>query len=585
MFLKKNTTTRLLALSFMLNFAVVQPVCSTITYAATRDSDYHTIENTTSKKIQSSREFLYKPYKSNAERQAEAEALRQQQAEEEARRKAEQEAQAQAQQAQAQAATVAGGPAVSMPSADYDANMAEAKERLQQMMKDHPHKSNFNNAEERQTETLSARIANQLSDKDKEVLLNTYRSVDEQDEKYRVMAGEVCKAAGLSETECLKRNKMLSIQNCLWGELSHVEASGEEYENAKKTAMDTCLYVLQSEENSEVPDGGILAGLKNFYDSWNEQYKENAPDALKLVLGDSLAEVGVTAGLTVLSLASFGISAGALATLRTAKAGAKIASKADKLAGLVGKSPNLTGKFTSTLSNDTRAALELADDAVFKKMSARELEAAQTLRINGYGVKNASSTKELAEEAFGAGSSKAKLFEKAIETVARDEKKIHFNALERTRSNYAKVAAVDLAAGKAVNAAGAGEHLDHNIESSSYDVAKVDKALHNEEFAKLLESKRDNAEITRIAKAVSTSAHNSSVATQISDQVEANLGGVDVHETPQEHRQAFSAAHKRDATSFTSGSIDTFIKKHPQKISAGLRSLGITPEDVDKYQD
>lgn len=582
MFLKKNKKTRLLMLAIMLNFTVVQPVCSTITYAATRDSDYHTIENTPSKKIQSSREFLYKPYKSDAERQAEAEALRQQQAEEEARRKAEQ---------QAQAATVAGGtsgvPALSMPgSADYDANMAAAKERLQQMMKDHPRKqSNFNNPEERKTEALSARIANQLSDKDKEVLLNTYRSAGEQDEKYRTMAADVCKAAGLSESECMKRNKMLSIQNCLWGELSHVEASGEEYENAKKTAMDTCLYVLQSEENSEVPDGGILAGLKNFYDSWNEQYKENAPDALKLILGDSLAEVGVTAGLTVLSLASFGISAGALATLRTAKAGAKIASKADKLAGLVGKSPNLTGKFTSTLSNDTRAALELADDAVFKKMSARELEAAQTLRINGYGVKNASSTKELAEEAFGAGSSKAKLFEKAIETVARDEKKIHFNALERTRSNYAKVAAVDLAAGKAVNAAGVGEYLDHNIENSSYDVAKVDKALHNEEFAKLLESKRDNAEITRIAKSVSTSAHNSSTAAQISDTVESNLGGVDVHETPQEHRQAFSAAHKRDATSFTKGSIDTFIKNHPQKISAGLKTLGITPEDVDKYQD
>ena len=542
--IEKCKTAKLLVLSFMLNFTLVQPVCSTITYAATRDSAYHTIENSTSKKIQSSRDYLYTPYKSNAERQAEAEAIRQQQAEAEAQRRAAQEALQQS------------GPSSSSPSGstynsdgtvkelgDEDSNVQQARERLQQMMQNNPRKhNNINNAEEKKSDSLSSRISNQLSEKDKEVLLNTYRSVDEADEKYRMMATDVCKAAGLSDKKCSE--KLERIQNCLWGELSHIEASGAEYEKAQETAMQTCVYVLQSEEKGEEPQEGVLAGLKNLYDSWNKQYTELAPEAVKFVLGDSLAEVGVTAGLTLLSFASFGISAGALASLRAAKAGTKIASKADKIAGLVGKSPNLSGKFASTLSNDTKAALNLADDAVFKELPGKALQEAQLLRMNGYGVKKASSVTELAEAAYGEGSASAKLLEKAVENAAKNEKKIHFNVLERTSSNYAKVIGADLAAGKIVNAAGAGEYLDHQIQNSKYNVEEVKNALANEEFAELLESKRSNAEITRIAKSVSSSTKNASTAIQISEQVELNLGGVNsvdtINTTNAENDQAIS---------------------------------------------
>ena len=584
--IEKSKTAKLLALSFMLNFTVVQPVCSTITYAATRDSDYHTIENSTSKKIQSSREYLYTPYKSNAERQAEAEAIRQQQAEAEAQRRATQEALQQSEQS-------SGSPSGSTYNydgtvkelGDGDSNLQQAKERLQQMMKNHPPtKSNYSAPEEKNVDSLSTRVSNQLSEKDKEVLLNTSKS-DAFDEKYISMAKEVCKASGLSDKECTNSELQKNIQNCLWGELSHVEASGQEYENAKKTAMDTCVYVLRSEQAGEGPEkGSFWSGLKSVYDNINKSYEDNVPDAVKFVLGDNIAEAGLTVGLTALSFASFGISTGALATLRAAKAGTKLASKADKMAGLVGKSPNLSGKFASTLSNDTKAALNLTNDAVFKELSGKALQEAQLLRMNGYGVKKASSVAELAEAAYGEGSASAKLLEKAVENAAKNEKKIHFNVLERTSSNYAKVIGADLVGAKAINTAGAGDAINSKIQNSEYNVTEVNKALENEEFAKLLESKRSDAEVTRIAKAVSTSTNNANRDLAISQQVERNLAGLNAGEEGEDGKVAEKIAEKAGHTRSVSQKVGNYVTAHPRKISDGLKDLGVTPEEIKQYQ-
>lgn len=566
--IEKNKTAKLLALSFMLNFTVVQPVFSTITYAATRDSDYHTIENSTSKKIQSSREYLYTPYKSDAERQAEAEAIRQQQAEEEAQRRAAQEANETVKEL-----------------GDGDSNLQQSKDRLQQMMKDNSStRSNYSAPEEKNVDSLSTRVSNQLSEKDKDVLLNTSKS-DAFDEKYISMAKEVCKASGLSDKECANSELQENIQNCLWGELSHIEASGQEYENAKKTAMDTCVYALRSGQAGEGPEkGSFWSGLKSIYDNINKTYEENVPDAVKFVLGDNIAELGLTVGLTALSFASFGVSAGALAALRAAKAGTKLASKADKMAGLVGKSLNLSGKFASTLSNDTKAALNLTNDAAFKDLSGKVLQEAQLLRMNGYGVKKANSVVELAKAAYGEGSASAKILEKAVENVAKNEKKVHFNVLERTSSNYAKVVGADLAGAKVINTAGAGDAINSRIQNSEYNVNEVNKALENEEFAKLLESKRSDAEVTRIAKAVSTSTNNANRDLAISQQVERNLAGLNAREEGDASKVAEKIVEKSLETGKTNKKVGNYIAAHPRKISDGLKNLGVTPEEIKKYQ-
>ena len=597
--IEKSKTAKLLALSFMLNFTVVQPICSTITYAATRDSDYHTIENSTSKKIQSSRDYLYTPYKSDAERQAEAGAIRQQQAEAEAQRRAAQEALQQS------------GPSSSSPSGstynsdgtvkelgDEDPNTQQAKERLQQMMQNNPRRSDgFNNSEEKKSDSVSTRVANQLSDKDKEILVNVSNS-DTSEEKYRVMAAEVCKASGLSDKECLE--KQLTIQNCLWGELSHVEASGQEYENAKNTAMQTCVYVLQSEEKDE-PEG-FLAGIKNFYDGINKKYQDSMPEALKLVLGDSLAEVGVTAGLTLLSFASFGISVPALVSLRAAKTGVKLASKADKVAGMMGKTTNLTKKFESTLSSNTRSAMNVSRE--YAGESKDVIKAMEKQRMEGYDAAEAAAyrkaEREYAEETWGKGTVEAEEYLSASNEIMRDaaketakEASIKFGVLERNASNAGKLVAADIVGGKVVNAAGAGEYVDSKIQDSAYNTQEVNKALQNEEFAKLLESKRSNADITKIAKSVSSSAKNASTSLQISNQVENNLTGMSPKEQVNSgaNMVAIKAKDKANYASEVSQQLigaegkPGYVENHAKKISDGLKELGVTPEEIKQYQN
>ena len=596
--IEKSKTAKLLALSFMLNFTVVQPVCSTITYAATRDSDYHTIENSTSKKIQSSREYLYTPYKSNAERQAEAETIRQQQAEAEAQRKAAQEAHQQS------------GPSPSSPSGstynsdgtvkelgDEDSNVQQARERLQQMMQNNPRRSDgFNGSEEKKADSVSTRVANQLSDKDKEILVNVSKS-DTTEEKYRVMAAEVCKTSGLSDKECLEKQE--AIQNCLWGELSHVEASGQEYENARNTAMQTCVYVLQSEEKDE--EEGILAGLKNFYDGWDKKYKESMPEALKLVLGDSLAEVGVTAGLTLLSFASFGISIPAMASLKAARMGTKLASKADKVAGMMGKTTNISKKFESALSSNTRSAMNVSRE--YAGESKDVIKVMEKQRMEGYDAVEAAAHREAekkyAEQVWGKGTVEAEEYLSASNEAMREaakktakEASIKFGVLERKASNAGKLVAADMVGGKVINAVGAGEYVDRKIQNSEYNVQEVNKALQNEEFARLLESKRSNADVTKIAKSVSSSAKNTSTSLQISNQVESNLKNMSFKEQVNSgaNNVAIKASIKADYANETNLALNGaegkpgYVENHAKKISDGLKELGVTPEEIKQYQ-
>ena len=591
--IEKSKTAKLLALSFMLNFTVVQPICSTITYAATRDSDYHTLDNTTTKKIQSSRDYLYNPYKSDAERQAEAEAIRQQQAEAEAQQKA-------AQEALQQSNTSSNSPSGSTYNSDgtvkelgdEDPNAQQARERLQQMMQNNPRRSSsFNNSKEKKADSVSTRVANQLSDKDKEILVNVSNS-DTSEEKYRVMAAEVCKASGLSDKECLE--KQLTIQNCLWGELSHVEASGQEYENAKNTAMQTCVYVLQSESKDE-PEG-FLAGIKNFYDGINKTYQESMPEALKLVLGDSLAEVGVTAGLTLLSLASFGISVPALVSLRTAKMGVKLASKADKVAGMMGKTTNLTKKFESTLSPNTRSAMNVSRE--YAGESKDVIKALEKQRMEGYDAVKAAAYREAerkhAEKIWGKGTAEAEEYLTASNEMMREaaketakEASIKFRVLERNASNAGKLVAADIVGGKVVNTAGAGDYIDSNIQNSAYNTQEVNKALQNEEFARLLESKRSNADITKLAKSVSSSTKNASTSLQISSQVENNLTGMSFKEQVNSgaNEVAIKAGMKADEAIGNNKQLNEYVKNHTKSISDGLKELDVTPEEIKQYQN
>lgn len=586
--LGKNKAARLLALSFMFNITVAQPLCSTIAYAATRDSDYHTLDNSTSKKIQSSRDYLYTPYKSDAERQAEAEALRQQQeAAAAAQRRAAEEAAAKQSAASTDRGTSYNADGTVKELSDGDQEQ-QARERLQQMMKDNPRNRNqFSNAEEKNTDSLSTRVSNQLTDKDKEVLFNTFKS-DVTDEKYRLMAEEVCKNSGKSNQECANNALQEQIQNCLWGELSHVEASGQEYENAKNTAMTTCLYFLQRDEQGEQSEVGFMAGIKAIYNNLNKKYEDNIPDSVKFLLGDSIAEAGVTAGLAVLSFASFGISAGALASLRAAKMGVKIASKADKVAGAVGKTTNFSGKVTSSLGKETQEALKLAEDKIYKAGSKETLKEAQILKINGFSDEKAKAAKELAEGVYGKNSEEAKLFVKATENAIKNEKKVYFNVLERNPANYAKVAAADIGVSKIVNSAGAGDYIESKLQSSEYNTEEVNKALQNEEFAKLLESKRSDAEITKIAKSVSSNAENVSTSLQIHETVEHNLAGLSNAEEINSLRSnddnvAESIMRKKNISGETAAGINQYVSKHSKKISDGLKELGVTSEEIKEY--
>ena len=108
-----------------------------------------------------------------------------------------------------------------------------------------------------------------------------------------------------------------------------------------------------------------------------------------------------------------------------------------------------------------------------------------------------------------------------------------------------------------------------------------------------MESKRSNADITKLAKSVSSSTKNASTSLQISSQVENNLTGMSFKEQVNSgaNEVAIKAGMKADEATKTNQQLNGakgkpgYVENHTKKISDGLKELGVTPEEIKQYQN
>ncbi len=607
MFNKYNKLSRMIALSCMLGFNVIQPIHSAVAYAADNTMSYYSkpISENNNKQL-----GLNDSYKSTAERRAE-EAERQAKAKAEAEAaKARQEAENKAKLNNPSNANNANNSGLNNGMRSVDDVKEAARKAYEESLNKNGNNDISGNAgvTEKETQSMSTRIADKLGEKDAKVVMNIADTPS--DNLYLEDAKELCKN-NFDDKVCSNKELIELVATCYQSNMSGYSAGDSE---AKLNASEKCTVLIKAyiENESKPPKEGFWELAKYYYENINEGYQKYMPEWVKFLAGDSLDEVGLTLLLTA---ATGGVGTallkGGMWSLKAAKFAQKIPfvgkkiKLAEEMSEKIAKDSRFLEELEKTFGKDSEAVKQLKDRAFKDKLStvfSNQRTRANELRNQTYRENlDAEAAQKIAttEKNLNKLGQEYGLSENAFSNLTKEmiESKVGIGTKIKDRVKDAAIEKATKVATKGTNVVGKyaiGRPLADVISSETspeykYDINKIKSAYSNPEFVEMATNKSNSdSNVSKISgelsRATTAEAEVNHAIQSVNNEFKENRIPINTISEAKAYESVMNKVSKtRQAHEITAEGYNKYIDTHKRSIVNDLMNEGITPEMIEKY--